>query len=565
MTIAKAKRDHRRQLGQFITPPALAERVQNELRLSQDSIVLEPSFGDGSFLIPVMRRLVDLNDGDVSLVLREHLFGCEIEQDLFDACVARIVEEFGITEGEVRSGNLYCDDFFRREQVWRDSGQRFDTIIGNPPFGGTFDPDIEDQLDSWFGRRNGDKVKKETYSFFILACVELLTTGGTLRFICSDTFVTIKTMRGLREYLSRTGSVTVENLDHFSEEVHYDLVVLGFTEGEPPNFVTVNGDRVGRELIDLTGNKSWAIGEQHARYFSGWPTVGEFFQCSSGMTIGKNELFVRSVYDGSTIVEPYEFSFYHDPFTVEEAFRLARLRKLGPTALRKAQEREASGELIRKLRVSERPKPLVIELPHDDYRPYNKSSPGLIYEEPKDVVFWRDDGDAVLTFKKTGPWYLRGVGGQPFFEREGATWSLVSSRIKAKYMPPSRILDSGAPVAMPREGTSREEIFFLLGWLVTDKATEILKTVLNHTRNIQGKDVERLPYPAWVPDDRKAAAMALVAELIEVAQVSGPIASTHEALVELEVLYALDPEVAYDQARELVYAGLSPKKQLTIF
>ena len=238
MTIAKAKRDHRRQLGQFITPPALAERVQNELRLSQDSIVLEPSFGDGSFLIPVMRRLVDLNDGDVSLVLREHLFGCEIEQDLFDACVARIVEEFGITEGEVRSGNLYCDDFFRREQVWRDSGQRFDTIIGNPPFGGTFDPDIVDQLDSWFGRRNGDKVKKETYSFFILACVELLTTGGTLRFICSDTFVTIKTMRGLREYLSRTGSVTVENLDHFSEEVHYDLVVLGFTEGEPPNFVT---------------------------------------------------------------------------------------------------------------------------------------------------------------------------------------------------------------------------------------------------------------------------------------------------------------------------------------
>ena len=225
---------------------------------------------------------------------------------------------------------------------------------------------------------------------------------------------------------------------------------------------------------------------------------------------------------------------------------------------------ESRGERIRKLRVSQRDEALVVELPHDDYRPYNKASPGLIYEDPRDVIFWRDEGDAVLTFKKTGPWYLRGVGGQPFFGQEGVTWPLVASRIKAKYMPPGRILDSGAPVAVPREGTDRAEIFFLLGWLVTDKATEILKAVLNHTRNIQGKDVERLPYPAWVAEERKAAAMALVISLVERARASGPIPPTDAAFAQLETLYAFEPPAAR-RGTQTPSPEATPKKQLTLF
>jgi hypothetical protein len=38
----------------------------------------------------------------------------------------------------------------------------------------------------------------------------------------------------------------------------------------------------------------------------------------------------------------------------------------------------------------------------------------------------------------------------------------------------------------------------VLGWLQTSLATRLLKEVVNHTRNIQGKDIERLPYPHWV-------------------------------------------------------------------
>ncbi len=95
-------------------------------------------------------------------------------------------------QGSAARTSVYEGDFFRcflsgtlsgatgGESV----GQRrallpetFDLIVGNPPFGGTFDPEIEDTLDARLGRRFGIKVKKETYAFFIVACIDLLRPG----------------------------------------------------------------------------------------------------------------------------------------------------------------------------------------------------------------------------------------------------------------------------------------------------------------------------------------------------------------------------------------------------
>jgi hypothetical protein len=151
-----------------------------------------------------------------------------------------------------------------------------------------------------------------------------------------------------------------------------------------------------------------------------------------------------------------------------------------------------------------------VRLPDPDYRPYNKASSRRLYTEPSHVVYWKDEGDAVLTFKRDGPWYLHGVGGKPYFGREGLTWQLVAPRINARYLPSGFILDSGAPCAFLRDGVARSELFLILGWLQTDLATELLKTVINHTRNIQGKDIERLPYPHWVAAGERAEIAVLV-------------------------------------------------------
>lgn len=86
-------------------------------------------------------------------------------------------------------------------------------------------------------------------------------------------------------------------------------------------------------------------------------------------------------------------------------------------------------------------------------------------------------------------------------------------------------MDSGAPCAFPRGGIEPGDVVFIFGWLLTATATELLRTVLNHTRNIQSKDVERLPYPWWVDATTKTAAAGTVEELL-----SGARSGTHFAL-----------------------------------
>jgi hypothetical protein len=81
-------------------------------------------------------------------------------------------------------------------------------------------------------------------------------------------------------------------------------------------------------------------------------------------------------------------------------------------------------------------------------------------------------------------------------------------------LPEGYILDSGAPLAILRENVSKDELWFILGWLNTDAATEIMKTVINHTKNIQSKDMERLPYPSWTSAKDKVKIIGIVKQLV---------------------------------------------------
>ena len=140
--------------------------------------------------------------------------------------------------------------------------------------------------------------------------------------------------------------------------------------------------------------------------------------------------------------------------------------------------------------------------------------PKEIFDKPKTYIYWKNDGEAVKTFKKTGPWYLHGIGGEKFFKKEGFTWRLISDDIRVRYLPKGYILDSGAPVGIINDGVDEDELYFIIGWLLTTKATYILKNTINHTKNIQSKDIEKLPYPIWVDDKIKIEIIQYVKELI---------------------------------------------------
>ena len=535
MSQTKTLRDRKRQLGQFLTPPDIARRLIEPLSLTRDDTVLEPSFGDGSFLLPLIEKFLPLYEGSVSErldhILIRNVYGVELDLDLYDRCLAAIERRWGYCPA---GRNLFRADFFQT-----DFAASFDCVIGNPPFGGTIDPALQDRLDREFGWRGGLKIKKETYSFFIVKCLDLLKPDGCLRFICSDTFLTINTMQGLRRLLLKTGEPTVTRLDVFSDETKYAMVVLDLVKSGPASAVVVDGQSLPRERIALTGNHSWQITDDLSRYFDG-PKLGNFLVATSGMTVGANHLFVREIVDGR-IVEPYEFEFFQDPITLEREAERARLGFIAPKKRAEIVAWECRGETRRNVRVVPREEPLEITVPHPDYRPYNKAVPALVYAPPSHAIYWKDEGDAVLTFKRNGNWYLHGIGGGKFFGRAGLTWQLISQSLNARHLPSGYVLDSGAPCAFLREGAAEEELDFILGWTLSPLCGRLLKEVINHTKNIQGKDFERLPYPWWVPEGTKQAVIEQVRALTAEAQAGRVFRRTDAEIVEVGAVFGMTP------------------------
>lgn len=512
MSQTKTLRDKKRQLGQFLTLIPLAQQLTSSLPLTRDSVVLEPSFGDGAFLLPLLDRFLPLYDGPVSSrlahILTRNLYGAEIDPALYARCLENITRRYGCCPAQ---HNLVCADFFLTTFP-----AHFDLVLGNPPFGGTIAPELQDKLDKELGRRGGLKIKKETYSFFIVKCLDLLKPGGHLRFICSDTFLTINTMQGLRRLLLDTGAPEVNRLGEFSDETQYAMVVLDVAKTGPAPALLLDGQIVPREQIALSGNHSWQMTSAYAPYFAG-PKLGDFVVATSGMTIGDNKLFVRPMSDGK-ITESFEFGFADVPLTLETEISRARLGFLSPAQRAQIAAKVCRGETRRMVQVTPRPAPVDVTLPHPDYKPYNKAGSGLVYVPPTHAVYWKDNGEAVLTYKKSGPWYLHGVGGSKHFGREGLTWQLISQTLNARYLPPGCILDSGAPCAFLRDGIDAGELYFILGWTWSPLCLSLLKNVINHTKNIQGKDFERLPYPFWVSADVKTWAIARVKALVQEAQ-----------------------------------------------
>ena len=243
MSRAKLSRERKRQLGQFLTPPSVAKAIIRQLRVSPDERVLEPSLGTGAFIFALLDALGEhLTPENLILWAHANLYGCEIDE--------RAMEDFTV-EWNVRGfgslpQNIARDDFFRwlppscdkraalnRRLYFNSRLEFFDLIIGNPPFGGSIDPLIQDELDQIFGARNGMKIKKETYAFFLLKCLDLLKPDGRLCFICSDTILTIPTMRGLRYHLQEHCDIEIESVPGQFEETTQNLVLITLVKRNP--------------------------------------------------------------------------------------------------------------------------------------------------------------------------------------------------------------------------------------------------------------------------------------------------------------------------------------------
>ena len=75
---------------------------------------------------------------------------------------------------------------------------------------------------------------------------------------------------------------------------------------------------------------------------------------------------------------------------------------------------------------------------------------------------------------------------------------------------------------------------------------------INHTKNIQGKDFERLPYPFWVQKFQKSIAISKIQELIKEAQLGNNIDLTDKRISTLNEIFE-NTQFFYDKKSEKNY------------
>lgn len=98
----------KKQNGQYMTPKNIVSLLLNEIGYFGPEIlkktIIEPSFGDGSFLAEIFTRIINegkkqnLSNSQISTILSNNVYGIEIDNELFDKTI-KSLNEIAIRNG----------------------------------------------------------------------------------------------------------------------------------------------------------------------------------------------------------------------------------------------------------------------------------------------------------------------------------------------------------------------------------------------------------------------------------------------------------------------------------
>ena len=90
MSETKYKREKKKQLGQFMTPENLAYKLIARRNYNVTDKILEPSFGKGGFLFPIVDSLIKVYPVNLSLeqkldlIFENNIYGVELDIELYE-------------------------------------------------------------------------------------------------------------------------------------------------------------------------------------------------------------------------------------------------------------------------------------------------------------------------------------------------------------------------------------------------------------------------------------------------------------------------------------------------
>lgn len=229
----------RREVVEFILDLAgyTVDRPLHQLRL------LEPSFGNGDFLLPVVERLLAayeahaLEHSDPVEDLSGAIRAVEVHGGSIEGTRTRLLDllrEHGIDEeaaNAILGAWIVEGDFLLVELPWS-----FTHAVGNPPY--VRQELIPDNLMAEYRARYSTIYDRaDLYVPFFERCLDYLEPGGTLGFICADRWMKNKYGGPLRAMVARryhlANYVDMMNTSAFHSEVIAYPAITVIKRGKP--------------------------------------------------------------------------------------------------------------------------------------------------------------------------------------------------------------------------------------------------------------------------------------------------------------------------------------------
>lgn len=320
-SVARNERTLLKEKGAFYTPAPMARALVTWAVRSPGDLVLDPSCGDGEFLLHAIHRLSEL--GRAREKALSQVFGVDSDSSAAQLASQRLKDE----SGSSRAPCVTVADFFSCRPEGRSFSNRLDpevlptvdAVVGNPPyiryhgFNGTVRASAASAV-AHSGLRLTDLTS--SWAPFVVHATSFLKPSGRLAFVLPGELLSVDYAKSIRDFLSVAyKSVTIIAFDErvFPGVLADTLLVLADRSGSAEglalrrlhNLNDLPADSshlsVGERLSFSQPGKKWSelVLDPQARSayhrcssLEGVGRLGAAFSVDIGIVSGNNEVFL---------------------------------------------------------------------------------------------------------------------------------------------------------------------------------------------------------------------------------------------------------------------------------
>lgn len=200
-----------KNLGQVFTPFYVVEFILKAVGYEGENIInsriLEPSAGDGNFVLQIVDKLVSyanekgLSNSEILKLIKKNVFAIELDNKKYDDLMSNVISKIKSHGIDVTLKDLH-NNIIKGDSLNKEWGFDFDFIVGNPPYVRLHN--LNKDYIEWL-RKEFISMKKgsvDLYYAFIEDGYNKLSKNGKLCFITPNNFLINNSGLELRRLLN---------------------------------------------------------------------------------------------------------------------------------------------------------------------------------------------------------------------------------------------------------------------------------------------------------------------------------------------------------------------------